>query len=307
MAGDVRAPELETPLGWLNTDRPLRFSGELKGQVVVLDFWTYCCINCIHILPDLSFLEHKYTDGPVTFIGVHSAKFSNEASRETIRQAILRYEIHHPVVIDDGMKNWRAYAARSWPTVVVVDPRGYVIGNVAGEGHRETLDQMIGQALAQAKANGTLADAPLTLRREANVRATSGLAFPGKVFADAESGRLYVADSNHNRVLIAEPPAETGSARVVRVIGSGRIGQDDGPAEQATFNHPQGLAVAHGRLYLADTENHLIREIDLDSFEVRTVVGTGEMCNDRAGVLCAGARQTKRRNLHSAQVPHHAA
>jgi len=101
MSGEVRAPELEAGLGWLNTERALRFSVELRGRVVVLDFWTYCCINCMHILPDLSFLEHKYAAEPVTFIGVHSAKFTNEASTETIRQAILRYEIQHPVVVDD--------------------------------------------------------------------------------------------------------------------------------------------------------------------------------------------------------------
>ena len=116
MAGDVRAPELDAGLGWLNTDRPLRFDGDLKGRVVVLDFWTYCCINCIHILPDLKYLEEKYASEPVVFVGVHSAKFTNEASRETIRAAVLRYEIEHPVVIDDQMKIWRAFAARSWPT-----------------------------------------------------------------------------------------------------------------------------------------------------------------------------------------------
>src|SRR3989304_5936991 len=106
MTDRVRAPELTSPLGWLNTDRPLLLSGELRGQVVVLDFWTYCCINCIHILPDLAYLEHKYRNEPVTFIGVHSAKFTNEAARETIRAAILRYEIQQPVVIDDDMKIW---------------------------------------------------------------------------------------------------------------------------------------------------------------------------------------------------------
>lgn len=283
MLGQVRAPELDAGLGWLNTDRALAISGELRGQVVVLDFWTFCCINCIHILPDLAWLEHKYAADAVTFIGVHSAKFPNEASAETIRAAILRYEIAHPVIIDDNMKLWRAYAVRSWPTVVVIDPRGYVVGVFAGEGQRENLDQAIGQALGGAKAAGTLAAGPLKIRREAAVRATSGLAFPGKVYADAGAKRLFVADSNHNRIVVAELPDDGGRSRVIKVVGSGEIGAADGPAERATFNHPQGLTSGAGKVYVCDTENHLIRVIDLSTFAVTSAVGTGRMENDRAG------------------------
>ncbi len=285
MSGEVRAPELEAGLGWLNTERALRLSHELRGQVVVLDFWTYCCINCMHILPDLSFLEHKYAAQPVTFIGVHSAKFSNEASTETIRQAILRYEIQHPVVVDDRMTIWRAYAVRSWPTVVVIDSRGYVVGTFAGEGNREKLDSAIAEALAQGRSSGTLSAGPLTFRKEADVRGANALAFPGKVLADAASGRLYVADSNHNRIVIAKLPDENGRAKVLAVVGSGEIGAEDGPANRATFHHPQGMATGQGNLYVADTENHLLRAIDLASLEVTTIVGTGKMTYDWAGGL----------------------
>jgi sugar lactone lactonase YvrE len=128
-----------------------------------------------------------------------------------------------------------------------------------------------------------LAERPLTLRREGSVRAATGLAFPGKVLADAETRRLYVADSNHNRVIIAELPDATGIARVLRVVGSGEAGSTDGPAESASFRHPQGMAIGQGNLYVADTENNLIRAIDLSSHEVTTIVGTGEMSNDRFG------------------------
>jgi len=279
----VQALELDAGLAWLNTDRPLRFAKELRGQVVVLDFWTYCCINCMHILPDLAYLEDKYAEQPVTFIGVHSAKFSNEASRETIRAAMLRYEIAHPVIVDDQMKIWRSYAVRSWPTVIVVDPAGYIIGTAAGEGNREVLDAAIAAALESGRAAGVLAAGPLTLRRDVGVRAASGLAFPGKVFADAADRRLYVADSNHNRIVIADLPDTSGMSRVIRVVGTGRVGREDGPAERATFHHPQGLATGHDKLYVADTENHLIRAIDLTTWMVTTVAGTGEMSNDRAG------------------------
>lgn len=283
MAGEVRAPELDAGIAWLNTDRPLLIGGALRGQVVVLDFWTYCCINCIHILPDLKFLEEKYADEPVTFIGVHSAKFSNEASRDTIRQAILRYEIAHPVVVDDDMRIWRSYAVRSWPTVVVIDPRGYVVGQFAGEGNRQWLDDRIRETLAQARRDGTLGSGPLIIEREQRPETESGLYYPGKVLADAGTHRLYVADSNHNRIIIATLPDENGSSEVVGVVGSGAMGRDDGPPDQATFDHPQGLAVGHGTLYVADTENHLIRAVDLGTLNVRTVVGTGAMTYDWAG------------------------
>ncbi len=285
MSETQRAPDLDGGLAWLNTDRPLRLSDELRGQIVVLDFWTYCCMNCMHILPDLAYLEHKYRNDPVAFIGVHSAKFTNEASRETIRAAIQRYEIKHPVVVDDNMKIWRAYGVRSWPTLVVIGPAGNVLGTVAGEGSRDFIDSTIAQALEQGRGDHTLADRPLELRREASVRATSGLAFPGKVLGDVDTGRLYVADSNHNRIVIAELPDASGRSPVVAVVGTGEIGKADGPANQATFNHPQGLVLGQGNLYVADTENHLIRAIDLGSFDVTTIVGTGEMSNDRTGGL----------------------
>lgn len=281
--GCVRAPQLGDGLGWLNTDRPLRLDQDLRGQIVVLDFWTYCCINCIHILPDLAWLERKYQNDPVVFIGVHSAKFTNEASPETIRAAIHRYEIKHPVVVDDQMKLWQAYAVRSWPTVVVINSQGYVVGNVAGENNREALDQMITQSLEEGRAAKTLAGGPPKIERDGQVRSASGLAFPGKVFADADSKRLYVADSNHNRIVIAEWPDSDGRAKVIRVVGSGAIGSADGPAESATFDHPQGLVTGQGNLYVCDTENHLLRKIDLETYEVSTVVGTGKMTYDFAG------------------------
>ena len=111
----------------------------------------------------------------------------------------------------------------------------------------------------------------------------SGLAFPGKVFADAELGRLFVADSNHNRIVVTEWPDVSGRAKVVQIVGRGEIGATDGPADQAAFNHPQGLVTGQGNLYVCDTENHLIRKIDLESYEVSTVVGTGKMTYDFAG------------------------
>ena len=283
MTKHEQASDFDAGLGWLNTDRPLRLRDELRGQVVVLDFWTYCCADCMHVLPDLAYLEEKYQADPVTVIGVHSAKFANEASRQTIRAAILRYEIRHPVVIDNAMTIWRAYGVRSWPTIVVIDSTGHRQATIVGAGHRDEIDTAIATSLQQARASDTLAAGPLHLKREASVRAASGLKFPGKVLADAATNRLFVADSNHNRIVIAQLPDASGRARVVQVVGAGQIGRDDGPADKATFHHPQGLAMGQGNLYVADTENHLIRAINMASYEVSTVVGTGERSDDRIG------------------------
>ena len=281
MSGNPRAPELNPDFAWLNTDRPLTFARELKGQVVLLDFWTYCCINCMHVLPDLAYLEEKYKDEPFLVIGVHSAKFDNEGHRQTVRAAIGRYEIHHPVIVDEGMSIWSEYAIRSWPTLVLVGADRKIVGAVAGEGNRDTLDEAIAGALAAGRAAGALAPGPLTLEREGTVRPATGLAFPGKVLAGGE--QLFIADSNHSRVVVATLPDDRGRSRLTRVIGTGAAGQEDGPADRATFHHPQGLALMDRTLLVADTENHLVRAVDLETWEVTTVAGTGVQGYDRAG------------------------
>ena len=299
MSETVHAPELGPGLAWLNTDRPLLLARELRGQVVLLDFWTYCCINCMHILPDLEHLERVFAGRPFVVVGVHSAKFDNETGHGSIRAAIQRYGIRHPVVVDEDMRLWRAYGARSWPTRVLVDPSGAVVAAVAGEGRRDELEQTVASLLERHGRAGTLAAAPPALAPDGAVRPASGLSFPGKVLAEpdvpAERRRLFVADTAHHRVVVASwpdpvpPGGGSGRARLLRVIGTGEPGRQDGPAERATFRSPQGLAVARGRLFVADTENHLIRAVDLSTWEVTTWAGTGEMTNDRTG----GGRGTK--------------
>lgn len=282
-AAAVRAPELEPNLGWLNTDKPLRFNKELKGQVVLLDFWTYCCINCIHILPDLEYLEKKYADQPVMVIGVHSAKFENEANRETIRAAVQRYKIKHPVVIDEDMAIWDKYTAQGWPTFVLIDSRGRVVAMDSGEGHREAIDALIQKLLDQGKAQGTLADKPVPVNAGESLMPTGDVAFPGKIEADKKTGRLYVADSNHNRVVVTTLPDDQGKARLAGVIGSGREGTADGPFDKAEFHNPQGMALLGDKLYIADTDNHLIRVADFATSTVTTIAGTGKQGYDRRG------------------------
>src|ERR1044072_5866396 len=269
----IRAPELTGYCGWLNTERPLSLAA-LKGKVVLLDFWTYGCINCIHIIPDLKKLEKKYPNELVV-IGVHSAKFENEKDTDNIRQIILRYEIEHPIVNDADFAIWKAYAVNAWPTRYLIDPAGYIIGRVSGEGYYEEIDKTISESIAKFRKRGELKEAPLKL---VLVRAKVGdlaLSFPGKVLADASSDRLFIADSDHNRIVVTKL-----DGTLVQTIGTGIHGANDGPFDQATFFRPQGLALAGDVLYVADTENHLIRAIDLKTKTVKTIAGTGQQSHE---------------------------
>ena len=269
----VRAPEIQGGRGWLNTDKPLSLAA-LKGKVVLLDFWTYGCINCIHIIPDLKKLEAKYANQLVV-IGVHSAKFQNEKETENIRRIILRYEIEHPVYNDSEFAVWQSYGVRAWPTQVLIDPAGYVVGAASGEGNYEVIDQAVAKLVDEFRKRGELNEEPLKLVLERAKVGDLPLAFPGKIVADAAGDRLFIADSNHNRIVITKL-----DGTLVETIGTGEPGATDGEFAKASFYRPQGLAFSGDSLYVADTENHLIRRVDLKSRTVATVAGTGQQTHD---------------------------
>ncbi|NNM88737.1 MAG: redoxin domain-containing protein [Phycisphaerae bacterium] len=281
--GHPQAPDFPADFTWINTPVPLSFQHQLKGQVVLLDFWTYGCINCIHILPGLDFLQHHFAGQPFIIIGVHSAKFTNESTVNNIRQAVLRYRIDHPVIVDEHMRIWNDYGVDSWPTLVLVSASGHIVGSVDGEGNRRVLEKAIAKTLQRDKANGTLAAAPLQLPREHAMLTASGLLFPGKVLADPRSRRLFIADTDHNRIVIAGWPNAMGHTRLIAVIGNGLAGAVNGPAHQAEFRQPQGLALDGNTLYVADTNNHLIRAVNLHTLRVSTILGTGRETFDFTG------------------------
>ncbi len=275
--GRVRAPELPAEFPWFNTATPLRLGQELRGRVVVLDFWTFCCINCMHVLPDLAYLEARFRDEPVAVIGVHSPKYPNEAIPAHVRDAVLRYGITHPVVVDQGHAIWEGYAVRAWPTLVVVDPEGYVASVLPGEGHRATLEQGITALLAEGRRDGTLATTSLPLTREVP-HPGHGLSFPGKVLADVAGARLFIADTGHHRILVTD-----WDGRLRGYFGTGRPGFADGLFGEARFHAPQGMALLGHTLYIADTGNHALRRADLNTYRVETVCGNGEIGYDRRG------------------------
>jgi DNA-binding beta-propeller fold protein YncE len=272
-SGRMPAPELSGGVDWLNTASPIQIK-DLRGKVVLIDFWTLCCINCIHTLPDLARLEKKYANELVV-IGVHSAKFDNEKSTASIRKAIQRYEVHHPVVNDANMAIWRRYGVSSWPTLVLIDPEGNYIGYANGEGNYDKLDRAIARLIAEHKALKTLNDKPLRFE-VARADGASPLFFPGKVLADAASGRLFIADSTNHRIVITDL-----TGKKVAIAGTGESGHVDGPFARASFNDPQGMALDGDKLYVADRKNHLLRVLDLKANTVTTLAGTGQQGKDR--------------------------
>ena len=223
-------------------------------------------------------LEKKYAK-ELAVVGVHSAKFPNEKDTYNLDKAVRRYELEHPVINDAEFQVWRQYSCRAWPTLMFIDPLGNVVGKHEGEMTFDAFDRLISQMVAEFDAQEVLDRKPLpyTFQR-ADDTALGALSFPGKVLADGAGGRLFIADSNHNRIVITSL-----DGAVQQVIGSGEEALLDGGFTGCAFNHPQGVALDGGTLYVADTENHAIRKIDLAAGTVETIAGTGEQGHTREG------------------------
>lgn len=271
-AGTDPAPEFPEGLDWLNVARPIELA-DLRGKVVLLDFWTYGCINCIHIIPDLKRLELQYPD-ELVIIGVHSAKFSNEGETDNIRSIVARYDIEHPVVNDKDFLVWQLWGTRAWPTLVLIDPDGNIVGGHSGEGIYGIFQPVIDSIVEEFDSAGRLDRTPLRLVLEKDAIPDSVLSFPGKVLADESGGRLFVADTYHHRILVTD----LATGEVLDVVGSGAPGYADGAFELSQFDQPQGMALSSdGRiLYVADTGSHSIRSLDLVNRDVSTLLGTGD-------------------------------
>jgi thiol-disulfide isomerase/thioredoxin/streptogramin lyase len=264
----VRAPELVGKGGWLNTGNRSYTLADLRGRIVILDFWTFCCINCLHVLDELRELEHKHRD-TVVVVGVHSPKFVHEAEHDAVVDAVERYGVEHPVLDDPDLATWKQYAVRAWPTLVVIDPEGYVVAQHAGEGHVHAIERLVTELQAEHEAKGTLrrGDGPYV----APEPEPTVLRFPGKALV-LPSGNLLVSDTTRHQLVELEGDGET----AVRRIGSGTRAFTDGPADSAAFNEPQGLALLDDTsVVVADTVNHALRRLDLTTGEVTTLAGTG--------------------------------
>ena len=264
----VRAPELTGSGGWIGTGGKDLTLAALRGRIVVLDFWTFCCVNCLHVLDELRPLEQRFSD-VLDVIGVHSPKFAHEADHDALLAAVERYGVHHPVLDDPELSTWSQYAVRAWPTLCVVDPEGYLVHVASGEGHGEGLARLVEQLVEEHDAKGTL-----RRRGAAYVpppQPVSELRFPGKV-ALLPDGTLLVSDTAHHSVVRVSADGE----QVLRRYGTGERGLVDG--RQPRFAEPQGVAVlSTGEVLVADTANHVVRRLDLDTGEAVTVAGTGRV------------------------------
>lgn len=261
----TKSSEFPSDLDWINTKEPLSL-GKLRGHIIVLDFWTYCCINCMHTLPVLADLEKKYDGRPVIFIGIHSAKFFNEKDKRNIEQAALRYEISHPILVDKEMSVWNNFGVNSWPTIIIIDPNGTIVYKQSGEGQKEIIEDTIDTLLEKHEKSHTIAREPFSITKTLQKNNTI-LSFPGKIAIS--NGRIAISDSNHNRIVVTDL-----SGKIQHIIGNGR-GLSDGNFSEAMFFRPQGIAWKDDRIIVADTENHAIRVVDLVKKQVTRLIGTG--------------------------------
>ena len=271
--------------GWLNTGGVDLDLEDLRGKIVLLDFWTFCCVNCLHVLDELRPLEEKWAQELVV-IGVHSPKFEFEKDPEALAANIERYEVSHPVIDDPELETWTEYGARAWPTLMVLDTHGRIAGNLSGEGHAANLDRLVEQLVAEGEADGSLRRGPApTVLAE---RSPQTLRFPSKLTL-LPDGRLVVSDAGQHRLVVFENDGVTVDA----AIGTGRRGHADGDEETAQFAEPNGVLALPREvadevgydLLVADTAGHRLRGVKVGqdrllrsrtATEVTTVAGSGE-------------------------------
>ncbi len=271
---------------WINTRKPLKIE-QLRGKFVLLDFWTYCCINCMHLLPVLKEAEEEF-ENELVVIGVHTAKFDAEKQTENVREAVLRYQIRHPVLNDREQVLWQAYGVNTWPTLVLIDPQGKLVWAHRGEIPYRDLQKVLKREVAKAKEARTINPRPVHFELAEDEQPKKPLSFPGKVLATPE--RIWIADSNHHRLV-----AVNEKGKVLEVVGSGFAGMEDGSFQAARFRSPQGMiALDENRLMVADTENHALRVVDLKQRTVKTVAGTGDQAQSGFPGVDPGSNLPKR-------------
>ena len=272
----IQAPEFPDYLDWLNVSHPLTIN-ELKGKIILLEFWTYSCIYCHHNSVQLRKLQQRYLD-ELVIIGVHSGKFTHEKNTHSIRQAIIKREIEHPVVNDMEFQIWQQYDISSWPTIILIDPNGRVVSEVSGEILAEPFMQTIDDLIDEHQEN--INYTPLVLHQERHKQKNELLRYPSKLLLIEEENRLYISDTGNHRIIEVDLHEDKIRGTINRVFGNGHPGFKDGMGNDVAFQRPHGLAFTQSSnqklLYVADTDNHAIRAIDLGKGTVETIAGTGK-------------------------------
>ena len=267
---------------WINVNQSLSLHNDLNGLIVVVDFFTYCCINCLHILPKLHHIEQRFNES-VLVIGIHSPKFPNEKDIANVADAVIKYDITHPIANDPDAFVWNELDIQCWPTVLIIGPNAQLLMTLVGEtGINDYLELYCSTAIEYFNKRNQIDSnraKHLPIKLLKNNKSSNVLCFPGKLTVSPDGSLIAISDSKHNRVLIV-----TLAGIILHIIGSGKAGFEDGSLNEAQFNNPQGLSWKNNKiLYLADTDNHAIRELNIDEKQVKTLVGNGQQGFDKIG------------------------
>ncbi|XP_041972302.1 NHL repeat-containing protein 2 [Aricia agestis] len=266
-------------LEWINVSEPISLAQHCNEKIVILDFWTYCCINCYHVLPDLAHIEKLYgVESGLVVIGVHCAKFSNEKASDNVLAAVQRYHIHHPVVNDAESVMWDYLGIKCWPTLVILGPGNKPIFVLTGESHRQELEWYVGAAIRHFSSRVSNSPLPVSINKHIKSKKTDLLYFPSKLALNpfyrgrAEEPFMAISDTGHHRVLLTDC-----SGVVLRIVGGPDPGFKDGKLSEAQFNSPQGVCwLSSNVLVVCDTVNHAVRAVHLDDGTVEVLAGTGQ-------------------------------
>ncbi len=260
---------------WLNLARKLE-KKDLKSRIILLDFWTHSCVNCLHAIPEIKQLEKEFGN-KILVIGVHSGKFENEKDIESIRKAVLRYKIHHPVINDSMLKIWNEFEINARPTFVLIDPRGRVKETYIGENDIKYARKDIKKLVEKYRYHLNRDELPILLEKNKIIKTV--LNYPTKIsysknfaYKSYSGPAFFVANSARNSVIVAKENGE-----IITQIGLKDSGLQDGIFDVARFNFPSGILYSDGVLYVADTQNHALRAINFKSGRVETLIGNKEM------------------------------
>ena len=286
----VRAPDLSGRGGWIGVDRPLSLSA-LRGRIVLLHFWAFSCVNCLRVLDEIRRLEQRFGEDLVV-VGVHSPKFPREADHGAVRQAVARHRVAHPVLDDPGRETWARYGVRAWPSLVLIDRRGYVVASMSGQGHEQELGELIAGLGPEQKGTGAPKPEPLDLVPSPLLPLAGTLAYPGKVAVSPDGQRLAIADTGHDQVLVCTVDglvleAHTGFSRpqgvrfdgevvVVCDTGANRVVRTDGVVVADGIASPWDLIVDDdGSLVVAEAGRHRLRRVRPGEQRVLVAAGSG--------------------------------
>lgn len=262
---------------FINLEKPIS-KADLKDRVILLNFFTYDCTACIRVLPQIKELE-KNLGNKLTVISIHSGKFDNQKDRNSIVKAVLRHDITHTVIDDSDLKIWNSFDVKSWPTLILIDPRGNIKKTYIGEKEAENLSDDVKKLVGKFRYGLNRNALPILL--EKNKIAKRVLNFPTKIeyaknftFKAHNAPAFFIANSGQNNILVASLTGE-----IIMQIGAKQGGFRDGNFEEAAFNMPEGMLYDSGKLYVADSGNHAIRVVDFKNQTVKTIAGTGHKGN----------------------------